>query len=75
VLPGEEHGEAELRDVLEFALGRRIVDRNLRVIDETEECVVMIVVVANRRHQRLGRRSVGATALRHFAKSFMSGRI
>ncbi len=51
----KEHVEAQLGDVLELALGRRVVDGDLGVVDETEEGVAVIVVVANRRRQRLGR--------------------
>lgn len=72
---GEEHVETELRDVLKLALGRRVVDRDLGVVDEAEEGVAVIVVVANRRRQRLGGRSVGATAWRHRAKSSAVGRM
>ena len=34
---GEEHVEAELGDVLEQALGGRVVDRDARGVDEAEE--------------------------------------
>ncbi len=43
----EEHVEPELREVLELALGGRVVDRHLRVVDESEESFAMISIVAN----------------------------
>jgi hypothetical protein len=36
---GEEHVEAELGDVLELALGGRVVDGDVGVVDEAEERV------------------------------------
>jgi hypothetical protein len=52
---GEEHVEVELGDVLELALGGRVVERYERVVDESEERVAVILVVSDRRRQRLGR--------------------
>lgn len=49
----EEHVEAELGDLLELAFGGSVVDRELRIVDEAEECVAVIVVVANRRSEWL----------------------
>ena len=52
---GEEHVETQLRDVLEFALGGRVVNGDHGVVDEAEERVAVVLLVANRRLQRLGR--------------------
>src|SRR5688572_24514635 len=56
---GEEHVEAELGDVLELAFSGRVIDRDERIVDETEERVVVVLVVPNRRRQRLGRQERG----------------
>ncbi len=46
---GEEHVEAQLGDVLELALGGRVVDGDVGVVDEAEEGVAVALVVADRR--------------------------
>jgi hypothetical protein len=51
---GEEHVEPELCDVLELALGGRVVDRDRGVVDEAIERVAVTIVVLDGRHQRLG---------------------
>jgi hypothetical protein len=38
-----------------IALGGRVVDGDQRVVDQTEERVPVVLVVPNRRRQRLGR--------------------
>jgi Tetratricopeptide repeat len=52
---GEEHVESELGDVLELALGGRVVDGNVGVVDESEERVAVSPVVLHGDHQRLRR--------------------
>ena len=49
----EEHVEPQLREVLELALGGRVVDWDLRVVDESEECFAMISIVSNCGAQRI----------------------
>jgi hypothetical protein len=44
----KQHVQAHLGDVLELALGGRIVDGGLGVIEEPEERVAVVDVVANR---------------------------
>jgi hypothetical protein len=56
---GEEHVEAELGDVLKLALRGRVVDGHEWVVDESEERRAVILVVGNRRRQRLGREKRG----------------
>jgi hypothetical protein len=38
----EEHGEAQLGEVLELAFGRRVVDRDHGIVDEAEEGVAVV---------------------------------
>jgi hypothetical protein len=59
---GEEHLEAELGDVLNLALRGPVVDGHERVVEESKERRAVILVVGNRRRQRLGRGSVGGVA-------------
>ena len=51
---GEEHVQSELGDVLELALGRRIVDRDVGVVDEAKERGAVIFVIPNSHRQRFG---------------------
>jgi hypothetical protein len=54
----EEHVEPELREVLELALGGRVVDGHLRVVDEASQRVPVISVVCDRCRQRVRRPDV-----------------
>ena len=56
---GEEHVQAELGDVLEFSLGGRVVNGHEWVVDEAKERYAVILIVGNRRRQRLGREERG----------------
>ncbi len=51
---GEEHVETELGDVLELALGRRVVYWDEGIVDEAKERSLVIEVVVDRRRERLG---------------------
>jgi hypothetical protein len=51
----EEHVEAQLGDIVELALGGGVVDRHGRVLDEAEEGVAVIPVVAHGQREGLGR--------------------
>jgi len=56
---GEEHVKAELSDVLELALGGRVVDGHERIVDEAEERSAVVLVVGNPGRLRLGREKRG----------------
>ena len=43
---GEEHVESELGDILEVALGGRVVDGDERIIDEAEERLASAALAA-----------------------------
>src|SRR6185312_13629015 len=51
---------SELGDVLELALGGRVVDGHQRIVDEAEEGSLVVEVVVDRRRQRLGGKECGS---------------
>lgn len=72
---GEEHVESELGDILEVALGGRVVDGDERLIEEAEERVAVILVVVSAAASGSDGRSVGLTASNQLAKSLTIGRM
>lgn len=73
----EEHVHAELNHVLELALGGRVVDGDLGIVDEAEERGMVVVVVANRGGESLrqqeGRCDRGSPTLETLAEGADEG--